>query len=392
MSLFNPVNGQSATGFSLPGVGNTVPPPIPTGGDYTVNQFDPNQFSDPSNRAYDILSSFCGPELALTFSRYLGKSLTPDMALQISQQYGYRRGMGMSGPQSEDSLLTALGIPHEYRTGVDWSSLSQQVQSGAIAGVSTPGHYFALEGFNPTTGQFDTGNSGTAYRAGSRYLTPAQITSLGGAPQASYIVRQNQRGPEQLTTTTATTNYNNPYATRAAEIAQQYGIPPDIFVRMVKQESSFNPNARSGVGAQGLTQLMPATAAGLGVTNPYDPEQSLQGGAKFFSGLLKQFNGDVKLALAAYNAGPGAVQKYGGVPPYEETQRYLANILGGADPGSVSTGTSGLPQSSNFAAAAKPAGGLFGTGSIFSNGLVQPPSVGSLFGNPGSFLSLFGNY
>src|SRR5579872_508179 len=90
--------------------------------------------------------------------------------------------------------------------------------------------------------------------------------------------------------------------------ANKYGVDPALLAGLVKQESNFNPNAQSGVGAKGLAQLMDATAQGLGVTNSFDPTQSLDGAAKFLSGLLKEFHGDQSLALAAYNAGPGAVQ------------------------------------------------------------------------------------
>jgi soluble lytic murein transglycosylase-like protein len=110
--------------------------------------------------------------------------------------------------------------------------------------------------------------------------------------------------------------------------ANKYGVDPALLAGLVKAESNFNPKAQSGVGAKGLTQLMDATASGLGVTNPFDVQQSLDGGAKFLGGLLKQFHGDQSLALAAYNAGPGAVQKYGGIPPYQETQRYVPKVLG----------------------------------------------------------------
>jgi soluble lytic murein transglycosylase-like protein len=119
-----------------------------------------------------------------------------------------------------------------------------------------------------------------------------------------------------------------PFQDLLVAAAKKYGIDPALLAGVVKQESNFNPNARSGVGAKGLTQLIDATARGLGVSDSFDPAQSLEGGAKFLSGLLKQFKGDESLALAAYNAGPGAVQKYGGIPPYEETQRYVPKVLG----------------------------------------------------------------
>jgi soluble lytic murein transglycosylase-like protein len=119
-----------------------------------------------------------------------------------------------------------------------------------------------------------------------------------------------------------------PYKDLIDSSARKYGIDPALLAGLVKAESNFNPNAQSGVGAKGLTQLMDATAHGLGVSNSFDPAQALDGGAKFLSGLLKQFNGDEKLALAAYNAGPGAVRKFGGIPPYQETQRYVPKVLG----------------------------------------------------------------
>jgi soluble lytic murein transglycosylase-like protein len=109
--------------------------------------------------------------------------------------------------------------------------------------------------------------------------------------------------------------------------AASNGIDPALLKGLVSQESGFNPNARSGAGAVGLTQLMPGTASALGVTNPLDPAQSLQGGAKYLREQLDRFGGDETLALAAYNAGPGAVQKYGGVPPYAETQNYVTSVM-----------------------------------------------------------------
>ena len=109
--------------------------------------------------------------------------------------------------------------------------------------------------------------------------------------------------------------------------AQSQNVDPALIKAIIANESGFNANATSKVGAQGLMQLMPGTAAGLGVTDAYDPAQNVAGGTKYIKGLLDHFNGDVRLAVAAYNAGPGAVEKYGGVPPYAETQNYVQNVL-----------------------------------------------------------------
>lgn len=115
------------------------------------------------------------------------------------------------------------------------------------------------------------------------------------------------------------------YFTKASET---YGVPKALLEAITMQESSFNPNATSRCGAQGLMQLMPATAASLGVTNAYDPEQNIMGGSKYISQLIQEYNGDIPLALAAYNAGSNNVKKYGGVPPFKETQDYVVKVMG----------------------------------------------------------------
>jgi|SRR5579862_3480782 len=110
------------------------------------------------------------------------------------------------------------------------------------------------------------------------------------------------------------------------QAANSNGVDPDLLEALVHEESGYSVNSRSSAGALGLTQLMPETAAGLGVTNPFDPAQNLNGGAKYLRQQLDRF-GDVGHALAAYNAGPNAVVRHGGVPNYPETQRYVRNIL-----------------------------------------------------------------
>lgn len=111
------------------------------------------------------------------------------------------------------------------------------------------------------------------------------------------------------------------------QAAQANGVDPALVAAVARAESGFNPSAGSPAGAQGLMQLMPGTARGLGVTDPFDAAQSANGGAKYLRAQLDRF-GDPSLALAAYNAGPGAVTKYGGVPPYQETQTYVQRVLG----------------------------------------------------------------
>jgi soluble lytic murein transglycosylase-like protein len=116
------------------------------------------------------------------------------------------------------------------------------------------------------------------------------------------------------------------YQDMARAAARRHGVPEDLFLRLVRTESNFRPTAKSTKGAIGLAQLMPQTARLLGV-NPHDPKQNLEGGARYLSQQYRKF-GDWRLALAAYNAGPGAVEQYKGVPPSRETQHYVKAILG----------------------------------------------------------------
>jgi cell wall-associated NlpC family hydrolase len=164
--------------------------------------------------------------------------------------------------------------------------------------------------------------------------TNVRISDVYGSPTIRRIL------PEQTAARAATWNAitmtgsttgsrlagKTPYAGMFASAGQKYGVPASLLSAVAKQESGYDPSAVSPAGAQGLMQLMPATAKSLGVTDPLDPAQSIDGAARMLRDLTRRF-GSTELALAAYNAGPGAVLKYDGIPPYPETQRYVRNVM-----------------------------------------------------------------
>ena len=169
----------------------------------------------------------------------------------------------------------------------------------------------------------------TMNRAG---IFKSQSRLLDGrlSQQYSGSVRLQPRKPEGVAAMPAARyagRYKGQFLETAKAAARSHGVPEDLFLRLVQQESGWNAGARSHKGATGLAQLMPATAAKLGV-NPNDPVQNLEGGARYLRMMYNTF-GDWRLALAAYNAGPGAVTKHKGIPPYRETRNYVRIIAGG---------------------------------------------------------------
>lgn len=179
-----------------------------------------------------------------------------------------------------------------------------------IAALAVPAHA-GSDRFKRQTSVLDERAAERTKHATS--ITPTDVF-VPGTPSAELIAKFRPR-------------INSEYESVARDAARRYNIPEDLFLRLVTQESGWNPKALSHKGAIGLAQLMPGTAKALRV-NPHDPHENLEGGARYLAEQYRTFR-SWRLALAAYNAGPGAVEKYDGVPPYKETRGYVAAILGG---------------------------------------------------------------
>jgi soluble lytic murein transglycosylase-like protein len=182
--------------------------------------------------------------------------------------------------------------------------------------------------------------------------TPSSPSTSPTAFASSLQAATGAAAPTATAGTTATSGAATPFAAEIDAAAARNGVDPALLRGLIRQESNFNADARSPAGAMGLTQLMPATAAGLGVTNPSDAVQNIEGGAKYLKQQLDRFGGDVSKALAAYNAGPGAVQKYNGIPPYAETQNYVKNVTAFANEYRQQAGTAATTATATTAASA----------------------------------------
>jgi soluble lytic murein transglycosylase-like protein len=163
------------------------------------------------------------------------------------------------------------------------------------------------------------GSTGGTAAAGSTFASALQAASTPSATTASYAPStEGSAGSSQ-------------YDALIEAAAARNGVDPAVLHGLIQQESGFDPNSQSGAGAMGLTQLMPGTASSLGVSNPLNPAESIEGGARYLAQMMSRFGGNTTDALAAYNAGPGAVSQYGGVPPYPETQSYVEKVMGYAE-------------------------------------------------------------
>ena len=252
---------------------------------------------------------------------------------------------GTSGADVVAEARKYLGVPYVWggtdpKRGLDCSGLVQLVYKNL--------------GYELPRVSYQQATAGTAVTGGLANARPGDILAFGSpvhhvaiyigdgkmieAPRPGLDVRVTDVYetpthirrilPETTITTTggSAAPAGTPYASLFQAASVKYGVGADLLAAVARQESGYNPKAVSPAGAQGLMQLMPATARGLGVDNPFDPAQAVDGAARLLKSLIQEF-GRTDLALAAYNAGPGAVHRYGGIPPYPETQAYVRNIL-----------------------------------------------------------------
>jgi soluble lytic murein transglycosylase-like protein len=192
----------------------------------------------------------------------------------------------------------------------------------AAAGKVAAGQLPASTLASPTGAQGATGAQGTTggFASALQAASTADAAGVAGSAAAGYQPAVQGVG--------SSGESGGEYESLIDQAASRNGLDPAVLHGLIQQESGFDPSATSGAGASGLTQLMPGTASSLGVAEPLNPAESIEGGARYLGQLMTQFGGNTEDALAAYNAGPGAVQQYGGIPPYAETQSYVSKVLG----------------------------------------------------------------
>ena len=265
-------------------------------------------------------------------------------------------GKAVGGDAVVDAAKKYLGVPYVYGSadpdkGLDCSGLVQQAfgdlgiklprVSSEQAKVGTkvdsladakPGDILAFNRPVDHVAIYLGGNkmiaaphSGEVVKIQKVYETPSAIRRVVPDAPAAVASASSVYRPAALNAAGSNSVSGVQYADLFNTAGAKYGVSPKLLAAVAKVESGYNPNAVSKAGAQGLMQLMPSTARGLGVSNSFDPAQAVNGAAKLLASNLKEFK-SVPLALAAYNAGGGAVKKYGGIPPYSETQAYVPKV------------------------------------------------------------------
>jgi soluble lytic murein transglycosylase-like protein len=220
------------------------------------------------------------------------------------------------------------------------AALDAAKSGGGGSTAGTTSGYPAAAGSTDASAATAASTSAAAYPAAAYAAYQSAYPAAGADDGVAAAGTTGVTAPSTTDSASAGTGTGSAYTPTIEAAAARNGIDPAVLYGLIQQESNFDPTATSGAGALGLTQLMPGTAASLGVTEPLNPAQSIEGGARYLGQLMHQFGGNVSDALAAYNAGPGAVQQYGGIPPYAETQQYVTKVLDNAAAYSQSQGTS----------------------------------------------------
>ena len=211
--------------------------------------------------------------------------------------------------------------------------LNGQSLSSSLNGLGDVSTFQQLTDSEQTSNSQQQNSAAQNYIASFLLNNSSNLTNLPGTFNALSANNETSTIEQYMTDFTRKTDVANFFAgaeTYQAEItaaAKKYNLPEKLITSVIKQESNFNASATSAAGASGLMQLMPATARYLGVSDRFDPAQNIMGGAKYLRQMLDQFDNNVETALAAYNAGPGNVKKYGGIPPFQETQNYVKKIM-----------------------------------------------------------------
>lgn len=300
----------------------------------------------------------CGPNAASTVLRSMGYNADPGQMFQYAKQKGYHNGEEFTGPHSFARMLTQeAGIPAEA-IPMDWTAVDAELAAGRVVVLSSRGHYWAVSARRdgPNGPEYYTGATGSIV-SNPEWAQPGQIR-YNGAPDTMIVTRgtaspqapvvqalglkpPGAAQPNRMLLSSQTTrqqaeqrvNMSAQQSTQRAQpassdedlvyqLANEEGADPVLILAVMEQESGGDQSAVSSAGATGKMQLMPDTAREMGV-DPNDPVDNVRGGIRYLTRMLKRYDGNIDLALAAYNAGPGAVDMYGGIPPYPETQNYV---------------------------------------------------------------------
>ncbi len=220
--------------------------------------------------------------------------------------------MKSDNPMINVTTLVTRCLSPVLLTAVALSSLSVAAQAGNMYIYKDKGGQVLLTNVNPS-GNFD------------KFTKKVKVTYYKDSKM--YDGSSDNSSSNYGSSSASSSGSRNSYDSYIRASAQRHGVDPGLIKAMMHSESAFNPNARSPVGAQGLMQLMPATARRFKVSNPWNPADNIEGSAKYIAWLMKRFNNNVEFAVAGYNAGEGNVDKYNGIPPFKETRNYVKNVM-----------------------------------------------------------------